>query len=808
MNKQHVLDKINFADFYQELIPSLKINGKPEALGLCCFHNDHNPSLSVNVETGLFRCFSCGIKGDVFTFYQKFKDTDFPTALKEIAEMVNIGTDVKPQVVATFQYADEAGNVLYTKERIEPGRNGRSKEFVFKHMKGDRWVLGRGCEPVLYRLPEIIKSTYCFVVEGEAKADLLTNWGFVAACLDSGANSLVRDEYIQILGRMEKVIILPDNDTPGKSYASKIASALHGRVKELKVVGLPGLKEKEDVIDWAKIPSNDKVKLAGIVKNTSAWSPDSEVKVKVVNVVTGNLIPVYKFPIGIFPDKFKRLVDKLSISIDIAPEVIATIALTILSASIGNAVRISSKKGYYVPPFLWAAIVLPTGSGKSPVMSELVKPVRKMQSQAYLKYKDSMKEYEAKLLNFKHDKSKVKTSPPEVPTMKQFYVTDSTVEALADVFEVESRGVLNFQDELSGLILGLNQYKSGGNDQQQYLDIFNCSPMKIDRKNKSRFIPHTGMAISGGIQPLVLPKVFGDDSFHDGFIQRFIFVCPESQPLRFSRETLGNEMEYWEDLLYWCFEIPLELNDSGFINSKILTLSPDALNLWEKFYNEYGHLASILPARVSGFIPKLYLYSLKFAGLLHFLNSFDNKDILPVINEKTISDAISLVAYYFGQISRVLRLYSKKQEKKEYHMRITKAINNLRNEVTNGKLELSKIIRRYNEGLPAHAHLTAEKMSNILNRELGLETKRSTGNYSYLIWEDGKINNLLETSLTSFTTLTENPPVEDVPEVADYDDNIPDDDKNFKELVAFFEEKKNEEIVDLTNIGLFAEETT
>lgn len=53
MDKQQILGKINFADFYQTFIPSLKVNGKPEALGLCPFHDDTNPSLSVNVQTGL-----------------------------------------------------------------------------------------------------------------------------------------------------------------------------------------------------------------------------------------------------------------------------------------------------------------------------------------------------------------------------------------------------------------------------------------------------------------------------------------------------------------------------------------------------------------------------------------------------------------------------------------------------------------------------------------------------------------------------------------------------------------------------------
>ena len=158
MNKQEILNSLNIPDFYRTFIPSLKVNGKPEALGLCPFHDDKTPSLSVNVQTGLFRCFACDAKGDVFTFYQKYKDTDFPTALKEIGKMTGVvKSDTKPKTVATFKYTDEAGNLLYIKERIEPGRNGRSKEFFFKHLENGKWTLGRGCAPVLYNLLGITK---------------------------------------------------------------------------------------------------------------------------------------------------------------------------------------------------------------------------------------------------------------------------------------------------------------------------------------------------------------------------------------------------------------------------------------------------------------------------------------------------------------------------------------------------------------------------------------------------------------------------------------------------------------------------
>ncbi len=272
--KMEILKRIDKAAFFKEHIPSLRINGKPDALGLCPFHGDENPSLSVNIESGFYHCFACGASGDLFTFYQKYKSVNFPTALRELGDMVGIVGSGKPQVVASFKYIDKDGNLLYTKERVEPGRNGKSKEFFFKHSGGK----GRGCDPVPYHLPELAKSKYAFVVEGEGKADLLNSWSLTATCLDSGANSPWRDGYLKAFEGKEKVVILPDNDTPGRDYASKIANALHGSVGDLRVVELPGLQEKWDVLDWAAIPGNDKSKLLGIVKETPEWNPTEATK--------------------------------------------------------------------------------------------------------------------------------------------------------------------------------------------------------------------------------------------------------------------------------------------------------------------------------------------------------------------------------------------------------------------------------------------------------------------------------------------------------------------------------------------------
>ena len=61
----------------------LKRNGK-SYFGLCPFHDDTNPSLSINPSTNLWQCFGCGAGGDVIRFVEMFDKVSFPEAVKQL----------------------------------------------------------------------------------------------------------------------------------------------------------------------------------------------------------------------------------------------------------------------------------------------------------------------------------------------------------------------------------------------------------------------------------------------------------------------------------------------------------------------------------------------------------------------------------------------------------------------------------------------------------------------------------------------------------------------------------------------------
>ncbi len=62
----------------------LKKNGK-SFFGLCPFHDDHNPSLSINPLTNLWQCFGCGAGGDIIRFVEMFDQVDFKEAVNRLS---------------------------------------------------------------------------------------------------------------------------------------------------------------------------------------------------------------------------------------------------------------------------------------------------------------------------------------------------------------------------------------------------------------------------------------------------------------------------------------------------------------------------------------------------------------------------------------------------------------------------------------------------------------------------------------------------------------------------------------------------
>ena len=128
MNKQVLENHFagHFQDFFAKYLPAgVKKIGGSEWQAKCPFHNDENPSLSINGSTGAYFCHGCGKKGGFLHFYAKINSLDdrrdFPKILAGIARDFGIeAEEVKAKLIKTYDYTDEAGTLLFQVCRYEP----------------------------------------------------------------------------------------------------------------------------------------------------------------------------------------------------------------------------------------------------------------------------------------------------------------------------------------------------------------------------------------------------------------------------------------------------------------------------------------------------------------------------------------------------------------------------------------------------------------------------------------------------------------------------------------------------------------
>ena len=85
-----IRNKTDIVDIVSKYV-NLTKKGK-NYIGVCPFHDDHSPSMSVSPEKQIFTCFSCGATGNVFTFVADFEKISFIEAVRLLGEKVGVST--------------------------------------------------------------------------------------------------------------------------------------------------------------------------------------------------------------------------------------------------------------------------------------------------------------------------------------------------------------------------------------------------------------------------------------------------------------------------------------------------------------------------------------------------------------------------------------------------------------------------------------------------------------------------------------------------------------------------------------------
>ena len=244
----------------------------------CPAHEDRRQSLSVSQgEEGLLlKCFAgCKTKDVLAKLGLKERDL-FPSERTPARGSGSAGRLGAPEAV--YPYRDEQGRVLFEVLRF-PEKNFRQRRPDPNRPNSYLNNLD-GVTRIPYRLPELHQadpSAVVFVVEGEKDAENLSRLGEVATTNPEGSsNSKLWDTapFREPL-RGRDVVILPDNDEPGRKHAERVARAIQGHARSVKVLNLPALPAKGDVSDWMDA-GGTQAKLRDMVAATKPWKPPAK----------------------------------------------------------------------------------------------------------------------------------------------------------------------------------------------------------------------------------------------------------------------------------------------------------------------------------------------------------------------------------------------------------------------------------------------------------------------------------------------------------------------------------------------------
>jgi len=559
-----------YPDFYGQYT-ELHLSGG-EYRGKCPLHGGQRDSFSLNPENGLWHCHSeCDEGGDVFDFLNRKEGLEFTDALEAVAKWSGTSpqpysTDTAPRsagkrvarhISSTYSYTDEAGELLFQAVRYEP------KDFSQRRPAGNgTWIYSlAGVHRVLYRLPEVVAGVSTgraiFICEGEKDADALAGLGLTATTAPMGAGNWEEAYTETLCGAC--VVLLPDNDKAGRDHVRKVAQALSGRAKRVRIVDLPGLPEKGDVSDWIEA-GGTKAALMELVKAAPDWKPGAPEKSTISSVeawelpVTFSTQKLPPFPLEALPTSLATFVSEVAASVQVPLDMPGLMALGVVGAASARTCLVEVGDTHSEPMNLFCAIVMEPGSRKTSALQAMDAPLREAERDMVaaampriLEAQETRAIEDKRLMHLREQAAKAKpgddttnksqevanlaNSLTQVPVVPRLLADDVTPEAAANL-TAEQGGALALVSAEGGLfgILAGRYTKGGIPNLDLFLKGHAGESVRIDRKGSPGLsIPRVCLSLLLAIQPGVLTSLAETPAFGErGLVARFLFSIPDN----------------------------------------------------------------------------------------------------------------------------------------------------------------------------------------------------------------------------------------------------------------------------------------
>lgn len=166
---------------------------------VCPFHDDKNPSMSVNSIKGFYHCFACQSGGDVFKFVQDYERLDFSAAVEKVAQLSNF----------SLRYSDKKDSFKASRE-ILPLLNSFYKSSLAKHKEAISYLYERGLND-----EDIRKFELGYAPNSEQSLELLKKAGVNSKDAFLVGALKLRDDNKSYYAAFSKRITFPIYDMKG-----------------------------------------------------------------------------------------------------------------------------------------------------------------------------------------------------------------------------------------------------------------------------------------------------------------------------------------------------------------------------------------------------------------------------------------------------------------------------------------------------------------------------------------------------------------------------------------------------------------
>ena len=591
----------------------------------CPAHADKTPSLSISRGANGILCHchvGCSIQEITASLNMSVREL--------FLESDTDSTNTK-KIVDEYIYLYENGEKALKVIRYFP------KTFRQQRWDGSEWNWKGEKPKLLFNLKALIDhpKRAVILVEGEKAVNRLTQQGFLASCNVGGCLKWLPKYNKFLKGRA--VILLADNDKPGQKDVTLKAESLIDQC-EIRIPELQGLTEGQDIVDWLKIPGNNKDKLKELIRETPLLTRESLALRQESPAVNNDyptpeplpeqLVPVEDFDPELLPTTLREWAIDSAHRMGIGLDFVAIAAITSLSSLIGTQLCIQCKKndsGWRVVPNLWGCIVSPAGSLKSPAVEQFLMFLRELENESRDRYEEQMEEYELRRLEWEDTKKnteleikkhlkdgeiqaarnarrELQEAMVDEPSRRRYLINDATVEAVASILseDVNKNGILVFRDEIMGFIKSLDVHNQS-EPRSFYLEAWqgsgSFSSARISRKCQD--IKHACVSVLGTCQPEPLRAYLSGEDLSglksDGLVQRFQLVCfPDSKlndsspsyvdkaPSLVAKEMARSVYKRLNNLDVTEFDAAVD-EDGGM---PFTTFDDEAQLLFQKFYEE------------------------------------------------------------------------------------------------------------------------------------------------------------------------------------------------------------------------------